>query len=209
MRRLDFRYAFLGACLLAACNAQHAAGPRPTPTPMRNPLHFPLYAGAKVIAAQPLHRSAGLYDGMEVLAISNASLGALSSWVRRLEAHPPAGYTRSAELSEANAQIQGYGVHYAAFQRGRGKAAHGVAVIVMDPQTVNRELGSVLDIIGKYRSLPGFMRGPIDDQVKRRLGISLSDAMQPASPLGASLAALDEFQRRNARGIILIDALRR
>lgn len=209
MRRLDFRYAFLGVCLLTACTAQHAAGPRPTPTPLRNPLHFPLYRGASVIATQPLHRSAGLYDGMEVLAVSNAPFGKLALWVRRLEAHPPAGYTRSSDLSGANAQIQGYGVDYAAFQHGHGKLAHGVAVIVMDPHMVNRELGSLLDIIGRYRSLPGFMRGPIDDQVKRRLGISLSDAMQPASPIGASLAALDEFQQRNARGIILIDAVRR
>jgi hypothetical protein len=225
MRRLDFRLAFLSAFLLTACTAQHAAGPRPTPTPtpLRNPLNVPLYAGAAVIAAQPLHQivstpqnrdsvfagGAGTYDGEEVLAISNASFAKLSAWVRRLAAHPPAGYVPSSEISGTHAQTLAYGFDYAAFERGRGKATHGVLVIVMDPQRVNQQLGSVLDIIGKYRSLPAFMRGPIDDQVKQRLGITLSDAIQPASPIGASLAALDDFQRRNARGIILIDAVRR
>src|SRR5438876_4025896 len=56
MPRLDFRFAFLSALLLSACTAQHAAGPRPTPTPLRNPLGIPLYAGAAVIAVQPLHQ---------------------------------------------------------------------------------------------------------------------------------------------------------
>ena len=223
MRRLDFRFAFLSALLLSACTAQHAAGPRPTPTPLRNPLGIPLYAGAAVIAVQPLHQvvstpqkqdsvfagGAGTYDGVEVLAVSDATFGKLSSWVRRLAAHPPAGYNRSPEMSGAHAQTQGYGFDYAALERGRGKATHGVLVIVVDPKRVNQQLGSVLDIIGKYRSLPGFMRGPIDDQVKQRLGISLSDAMAPASPIGATLAALDDFGRRNARGMILIDAVRR
>ena len=223
MHRLDLRYAFLGALLLTACTAQQAAGPRATPTPLRNPLPVPLYPGATVIAVQPLHQvvstpqnrasvfagGAGTYDGEEVLAVSDASFAKLSSWARRLEAHPPAGYTRSSEFSGSHAQMQRYGFDYAAFERGQGKATHGTIVVVMDPQIVNQELGSVLDIIGKYRSLPGFMRSPIDDQVKQRFGISLSDAMQPVSPIGASLAALDDFQRRNARGVILIDAVRR
>jgi hypothetical protein len=53
------------------------------------------------------------------------------------------------------------------------------------------------------------MRGPIDQQVKQRVGITLSEAMDPASPIGATLAALSDFEQRNSRGIVVIDAVRR
>ncbi len=202
--------ALLGALLPAACSSQQVAAPSPTPSPLRNPLNVALYPRATVIAVhsfrqnvttQQTRRSifddgAGTYDGTEVVAASDASFSTLSSWVRGFGTHP-AG------------TIQEYGVDYAVFERGSGKAAHGVLVVVMDPKVVDRQLGSVLAVIGNYRSLPAFMRGPIDQQVKARVGITLSDAMDPASPIGATLAALSDFEQRNSRGIVIVDAVRR
>ena len=196
--------------LVGGCASPQSAAPTPSPSPLRNPLNVALYPGATVIASRSFHQvvaapqssgsifaaGAGTYNGREVLAASDASFAQLSSWVRRLDANPHAD-----TLSD--------GFDYATFQRGSGRTAHGVLVIVMDPQQVDRRFGSVLGMIAHYRAMPDFMRGPIDDQVKARFGITLSDAMQPTSPLGATLGALDEFRHRNARGIAIIGATRR
>ena len=196
--------------LVAGCSGGQSSAPRPTPTPaLHNPLDVALYPGSEVIAVHTFQEKvspeqtrgtvfstgAGTYDGTEVVAASDAPFDALSAWTKRLGAH----------VDRATEQ---YGFDYAAFERTRGGKTHGTLVIVMDPQTVNRQAGSVLDLISHYRSLPAFMRGPIDQQVKQRLGVTLSDAMQPGSPIGATLDALDEFQQRNSRGIVIIDAVR-
>lgn len=196
--------------LLAGCSGGQSSAPRPTPTPaLHNPLDVALYPGAEIIAVHTFQEKvspeqtrgtvfstgAGTYDGTEVVAASAAPFDALSAWTKRLGAH----------VDRATEQ---YGFDYAAFERTRGGKTHGTLVIVMDPQTVNRQAGSVLDLISHYRSLPAFMRGPIDQQVKQRLGVTLSDAMEPGSPIGATLDALDEFQQRNSRGIVIIDAVR-
>ncbi len=208
--RIVSRFALPASVLLAACSGQQAAAPSPTPSPLRNPLRVALYPRATVIAvhsfkqnvtAQQTRRTifedgAGTYDGTEVVAASDASFIKLSSWVHHFGTHP-AG------------TIQDYGLDYAVFERGSGKTKHGVLVIVMDPKVVDRQFGSVLGMMGNYRSLPAFMRGPIDQQVKQRVGITLSDAMDPASPVGATLAALSDFEQRSSRGIVVIDAVRR
>jgi len=208
--RIAFRFALPAALLLAACSGQQAAAPSPTPSPLRNPLNVALYPGAIIIGVhsfrqnvmvQQTRRSifeggAGTYDGTEVVEASDAAFSKLSSWVHHYGTHP-AG------------PEQGYGFDYALFERGSGRTTHGVLVIVMDPKMVDRQLGSVLEMIGNYRSLPAFMRGPIDQQVKARVGITLSDAMDSASPIGATLAALGDFEQRNSRGIVVIDAVRR
>lgn len=195
--------------LLAACSGQ-SSPPRPTPAPgIHNPLDVALYPRAQVIAVRSFRQAvsseqtrgtvfssgAGTYDGTEVVAASDAPLSSLAAWAHGLGAH-------------ADTATQQYGFDYAAFERSRGGKTHGTLVIVMDPQTVNRQMGSVLDLISHYRSLPEFMRAPIDRQVQQRLGITLSDAMQPGSPIGATLDALSEFEQRNSRGIVIIDAVR-
>lgn len=210
MRR-TFLCAFPAAFLLAACGGVQQAAPSPTPSPvLRNPLNVALYPGAEVIAVRSFTQivsseqtkgtvfagGAGTYQGQEVVAATGAPFKKLASWVRHFGAHGPG-------------DTQRYGFEYAAFERGTGKGTHGTLVIVMDPQIVNRQFGSVLDLIAKYRSLPEFMRAPIDQQVKQRIGITLSEAMQPASPVGATLAALGEFEQRNSRGIVIVDAARR
>ncbi len=124
---------------------------------------------------------------------------------------PPAGYTavETGRNPYEQTQAQRYGLDYASFKQKQGTQTHGVLVIVMDPQRVNQRFGRILGMIAKYRALPEMMRAPIDNEAKARIGMSITEAMQPDSPIGAALAALDQFQHKNARGIVVIDAVKR
>lgn len=222
-----WRVAFAFAAVLAACSSQRSAQ-APTPGPsLHNPIDFPLYAGSKIISTRsftqvvnaPSGTSApsifaagnGTYSGVEVIASSGAAFDELASWVTHVSAHPPAGYGAldSTAPADMHARVRGYGIDYAAFQRTVGEKNQGVLVIVMDPQLVSQRFGIVLGLIGKYRSLPPMLRSPIDEQVKSRLGMTVSDATQPDSPIGATLEALDQFGHRNSRGIVLLTAVKR
>jgi hypothetical protein len=97
-------------------------------------------------------------------------------------------------------------LNYAAFKKRLRNGTRGVLLIVMDPQRVDERLGAVLGMIQRYRALPALLRAPLDRDAKARFGMTLTDATQPDSPIGAALAALAELQHRDARGIILIDA---
>ncbi len=221
--------ALAAALLLAAgCSSQQSAnqtGPS-SPPALRNPLNFPLYAGASVVSSRAFTQNvqlgnaagghsvftggSGTYSGHEVIAASNASFGQLSSWVEHLAGSPPSGY-RSVETGsnpQAQTQAQRYGLDYAGFERQQGTQKHGVLVIVMDPARVNERFGRILGLIGKYRALPQMMRAPIDNEAKARIGMTITQATQPQSPIGATLAALDQFEHRNARGIVVIDAVK-
>ncbi|HKU68308.1 MAG TPA: hypothetical protein VJP85_11085 [Candidatus Baltobacteraceae bacterium] len=221
--------ALCAAGLLAGCSsgggttAQSAA--QSTPPALENPTGFPLYSGAKVVSAksytQIVHADTssensvfaqgnGTYAGHEVVASSPASFSALSTWLDGVNASPPAGFT--AEEPQTNpdreAQAQRYGLDYAVFKRKTGAQTRGVLVIVMDPQRVNQRFGTILGMIDKYKALPSVLRGPIDDQAKARFGMTVTQATQPDSPIGAALAALGELEHRNARGIVVLDALK-
>jgi hypothetical protein len=212
----------LAAGVLAGCggagSAQHA-----TPAPaLRNPLDFPLYTDAtpisaksftQIVNANPNGQSVfaqgnGKYTGHEVIASSGASFEALSAWVDSVNASPPAGY--SAVENQTNpaeqTQSQRYGLDYALFKKNLPKGTRGLLLIVMDPQRVDQRFGAVLGMIQRYRALPAVLRAPLDQDAKARFGMSITDATQPDSPIGAALAALGDLQHRDARGIILIDA---
>ncbi len=222
-------FGLAAAILFSACssqqsaNHQHIAG---SPPPLRNPLDFALYPGAAIVSARAFTQTvvvrnpqtghsifdagSGTYKGNEVLAASNASFSDLSSWVDRLALSPPSGYTaiENADNPQAKAQAVTYGMDYVTFKQKTGARTRGVLVVVMDPQRVDQRFGRILGMIAKYRSLPEMMRAPIDAQAKARIGISITDAMQPESPIGAALAALDQFERKNTRGIVVLDAVK-
>ncbi|MGZ3502990.1 MAG: hypothetical protein ACXWNK_15475 [Vulcanimicrobiaceae bacterium] len=220
--------ALCAAVALAACSSQQSqqgASATPAPAPsIANPVDFPLYTNARVIAsrnytqtlnttnsatsASALSEGNGTYAGHEVIAATPASFAQLSEWVHAINAKPPEGYTvaPTVDLSQARVQANKVGLDFAAFQTERGGKKVGLLVVVMDPTRLTTKLGPVLDLIGKYRLLPATMRAPIDQRVKERVGMSVTEAMQPDSPVGAALSALDEFQHSNARGIVLIDA---
>ncbi len=201
--------AYVAACLAAAAVLAGCAGggsPRATPSAaLRNPLDFPLYPGANVITAKQV---TGTYAGHEVIAASPASFDALSQWVDRLNAAPPPGYRALEDQTNPNeqAQVQQYGLDYALFKRKSATNGHDVLLVVMDPQRVDKRFGTILGMIAKYRALPAVLRGPLDNEAKARFGMTITQATQPDSPVGAALAALDELQHTNARGIVVLDA---
>lgn len=214
----------LAAAALAGCGggagSHQQAGPAPA---LRNPMDFPLYPKASLISAksfmQMVHADTssstsvfaqgnGKYAGHEVIASSPASFDTLAAWVEQLNASPPSGYTAVEDQSnpDQQAQAQRYGLDYAVFKRKTGNATRGVLVIVMDPQRVNARFGTILGMIDKYRALPAMLRAPIDNEAKARFGMTVTQATQPDSPIGAALAALGELEHKNARGIVVLDA---
>jgi hypothetical protein len=217
----------LAAALMTACTAQQSSGPGATPTPaLRNPLDFPLYPKAEVLSTRTFTQTIqaesakpnsvfaagnGTYTGNEVVASSAAPFSDLSDWVDKIAATPPAGYTslETGSNPEERTQAQRYGIDYAILQKKSGGRTHGMLVIVMDPQRVNQRFGAVLGMISRYRSLPAVMRAPIDNEAKARIGMTLSEATAPESPIGAALSALNQLQNKDARGIVVVDAAKR
>lgn len=221
--------ALAGAVALAAgCSSQQTARPAATPSAaLSNPLGFPLYPNANIVSTRtftqkinaPAAQSGtsvfnagnGTYTGHEVIAASQAPFSDLSTWVERVNASPPPGYlaVETGNNPSERDQAERYGIDYATFRRKTGGETRGVLVIVMDPQRVNQKFGAVLGMISKYRALPEVMRAPIDNEAKSRIGMTISEATAPESPVGAALSALDQLQNKNARGIVVIDAAKR
>jgi hypothetical protein len=217
--------ALCAAGIIAGCSSSGGgSATQATPPPaLGNPTGFPLYSNAKIISAksftQIVHADTtspnsvfaqgnGTYGGHEVIASSAASFSALSGWLDGVNSAPPAGYTAMETQSNPGeqAQAQRYGLDYAVFKRKAGNATHGVLVIVMDPQRVNERFGTILGMIDKYKALPAVLRGPIDDEAKARFGMTITEATQPDSPIGAALSALGELEHRQSRGIVVVDA---
>lgn len=206
-------------------NASQSASSSP-PSSLSNPLDFTLYPGSSIVSAHAFTQKviiqnprdgsifsagSGTYAGHEVIAASDSTFADLSNWVDQLASSPPKGYSavESGQNSQAQAQAQQYGLNYATFQKKEDSHTRGVLVIVMDPQRVNQKFGRILGMIAKYRALPAVMRAPIDNEAKARMGMSITQATEPDSPVGAALAALDQFQHKNARGIVVVDAVKR
>jgi len=215
----------LAAALLCACSSQQSArtaAPTAGP-PVANPIGFPLYAGARVIEAHAftqvvtgnvsgsaiLAEGKGNYSGHEVVASTPASFAQLSAWLKSLDAKPPKNFTHfsQSDLESARAQAGRLGLDFSVFQPTDGKGG-GLLVVVMDPPRVAKRLGPVLGLLGNYKALPSFLREQVDGEVKARTGFTVSEALQPESPIGASLAALDQLQQSNGRGIVMMDAVK-
>ncbi|MDQ2681304.1 MAG: hypothetical protein M3Y21_09875 [Candidatus Eremiobacteraeota bacterium] len=238
MKTLRFAFFFIVAGLLAACSSHTAsqapgentqagqAQPTATVAPIANPIDFPLYSGSKVLASKDFTQSVntkdgytggsvlsagnGNYAGHEVIASTAASFGDLSKWVDGFDTTPPAGYTKvtSGDIASAREQAKKIGVDFNAFQKtDKGKHV-GLLLVALDPTEVNRKLGSVLAMISKYKMLPAPMKSAIDDKVKAQTGFSITEATQPDSPIGATLDSLEDFQHSNARGIVLLSAVK-
>jgi len=219
------------AVLLAACsgaqNGQNAQTASSAAAPLHNPVDFPLYPGAALLSTHQFtqvikadtsaggssifQNGNGTYSGNEVIASTAASFDELSAWVDRLNGSPPAGYAAVETGGDPNqrAQARRIGIAYALFKKPEAGRTRGLLLLAMDPTLVNQRFGSVLRLIGKYRALPAIMRDPIDNEVKARIGMTISQATAPESPVGAALSALDQFEHKNSRGIVVLDASKR
>ena len=215
------------AIAVSACSGGGGESAKSSPTPLpsvASAIDFPLYSGSRVLVAKSftqvvntsdpsyngvLMSGNGTYKGNEQVASSPASFDQLRAWLRGLNGNLPNGYTvvQSAQYNEARNSVQRYGLDFALFQKSDGaKPPQGLLVLVMDPARVTKSIGPALPLISKYRSLPDFAKKPIDDQVKAQTGFSVTEALQPESPIGLALETLNDFSHSNQRAILMVNA---
>jgi hypothetical protein len=213
----------LAVVLVASCSKSTAPGPEASPTTApQNTTGFPLYAGSEVLASKEFSQTitarqagagvmssgAGTYEGNEVIAGSTAPLSELEAWLHQNAKQPPNGFAAvaiPASMSSAYAIATKNGVDFAIF-RDPKNGRHALIVVAMDPSAVHKKLGPALALVSRYQALPQGMRQGIDTQLKARYGYTASEFVQPGSPLGTAVGAMTEFQNKNERAIIIIDA---
>ena len=205
--------------LLAGCGGQGgkntAGGPAVTRGTIANPTDFPLAADVKILDAKPFNQTisssqgaagtpiaqgAGTYSGHSVIAQSSASLADVKAWLVKVENAPPAGYAHvsNAQHPKAVEVAAKYGVTYAVFKKG----SKGVVIAVIDPKLAHDKLGFILGLVDKYQALPESMRAPIDDQVKKQTGMSVTEALDPSAPVGMTVEALRAVNGSNNPAIV-------
>jgi len=188
-----------------------------------NPAGFPLYPQSNVLAVRDWHRSlsssernalgisdgAGTYEGHEVVTSTQATFDDLLAWLRRLDARPPDGYRIGlwgSGVDDARAQARSIGIDFSVFDRTERSGAHDVVVVTVDPSLVQRKAGLMLSAITRFRYLPAFLRAPLDAQALAQTGFTISEALDPNTPIGAAIDALGRLNGAHGRGVIFIDA---
>ncbi len=188
----------------------------------QNTTNFPLYHDSDVVASKQfsqtvnagqasagiMAKGSGTYTGNEVVAGSEATLSDLETWLRAQEKQPPTGYVAvalPANLASVHAVAVKNGMDFALFRDPKNNN-HGVVVMAMDPAVANHKLGPALMLVSKYQALPQAMRNTVDSQLKQRYGYTASEFVEPGSPLGSAIGAMNDFQNKNERAIIIIDA---
>jgi hypothetical protein len=219
--------ALVAAGLLAACSgANHGSAGSPSPK-ATNPVAFPLFDGADVLSAREWHNTisarsgmvdsaflsqgTGTYNGHDVVAGTQALMPALEAWLDDLGAHPPDGYRVAITgngVEAVRTHTRELGVDFVVFEGAEGGKRHGVAVMVVDPQTLDEKAGPMLGLIGRFKHVPSMLRDPLDAQAKKQTGFTITEATNPNTPIGAAVAALDQLRDFGGRGIVLIDAVK-
>ncbi len=206
--------------LLAGC--AHGAAPGALSV---NPAGFPFFPGSSVLVVRswrhelsPSERAAfgivgggGAYQGHEVVTATQASFDQLVAWLRDLSARPPDRYRVGlwgSGVEQARGQAYTYGLDFAVFDREEDGTPHEVAVIGVDPALLQSKAGFVLSMLGKFRYLPQFLRAPIDEQAREQTGFTVSEALDPTTPIGAAIDALGRLNEAQGRGVVYLDARR-
>ncbi len=209
------------ALLLAAVTAcsqstqshsQGSAGPSPSPA-ATNATGFPLYAESTVLASKAWNENNGSqhYTGVEVVAQTQATMSQLNTWLKSVSANPPPGYSVAASgsgVEEAHSRARAMGVDFQVFEHSVNGKRHGLVVVALDPTVFDQKAGPVLGALTQYKKLPQMFRDPIDAQIKARTGFTASDALEPNTPIGAAVAAVDQLRSSGQRGVVLVDGTR-
>jgi hypothetical protein len=208
------------ACLaLCGCAKQNAEESRPPA--QTNPSDFPLYPGSTLVDVAPVDYGAIFamirkndpsaklgtnYRGHEVIVSTSATIPQLRTWVAHLRTAPPlgfhftrttAGFSIGSGSNSKNAEVDGL------FETANAERV--VFVIALDPERIRAQLGPALDMVESYKALPPMLRAPIDDQMKRELGYSASEMLDPRSPIGILFATLKTMSTTNRRALVLVD----
>jgi hypothetical protein len=216
MKRLFAAAALVAS--LAACS--QSGGTSSTASPSSSPvaqatnlIDFPLYSPSTVLSAKPWRQSVGVHTatGQEVIAESPASLAQLSSWIHDQSANPPAGYSvlaNGSSVDSARARAHRMGVDFQVFSHDVNGKPHALVVVALDPVVFEEKAGPILDLADKYKMLPQGLRDPIDQQAKERTGFTVSEALDPSTPIGAALAAARTLRDSGQRGLVLVDGVK-
>ena len=221
----------LAAALVAVliCGCSRGAEQRTTTTTtehrvLENPSTFPLYPRSQVVtvvpvdsaqmfaamkASDPKARLPKNFRGHEVIAETGASMDQLRAWVQGLKKAPPSGFHKvtnrdGSSLGNNSQDKDAVGAQFATADGGRS-----VYVVAADPRKVHDALGPAFTLIDSYSAVPGVMRGPIDDQAKKQLGYSVTELLDPKSPIGAVVATVKRMQSVDRRAILIIDESRK
>jgi len=212
------------AAALTSCAGK--TGTSPTSSRVANPIDFPLYSGSSVLSVRDWHHtltpgerselgisasSTGVYGGYEVVAATTAAFADVAVWLRDIDSRPPEGYHDAllgSGVDQARMSARNIGIDFSVFNRDERDGPHDVVVLAVDPDLVQSKAGFVLTMLDKFRRLPSFLRDPIDAQAKKQMGFTVTDAIDPNTPIGATVGALSQLHDAQARGIILIDARR-
>lgn len=219
MRRLP-----LLAGLIVGCAAAALAGcARPAShSALVSPVPFPLYRNSDVLSVRAWHHTLtqseraafgmgsheGSYSGYEVLSATPDSFDELVTWLQALSLRPPDGYRVTiwgSGVEDARASARNLGFDFGVFDRKQSGVSHDVVVVAVDPDAMQRRAGIMISVLGRFRQLPVFLRNAMNAQVKAQTGFTVSEALDPATPIGAALDSLERLHDIRARGVILID----
>jgi hypothetical protein len=211
------------ALVLAAGCAKNTTGNLAT-MPMgavRNPVDFPVYPNSIPVGVAAFDQAEIArtlkknnpgketeitpYKGNEVLLRSTATLAQLEAWLSKMRAAPPQGLAVR-DSGSSDTQLNDWGVEAATF--GTQDKKREVFVLVMDPKKVYEKVGPAIDMIDKYKALPAMVRGGIESQVKKQLGISVDQMLDKSNPVGMALWGVKELHGSGQRAIVLLDAVK-
>jgi hypothetical protein len=175
-----------------------------------NPTGFPLYQNSTVMSAHPFTEKAGsqTVSGTEVIAQNPATIQELGEWIKGLSTTPPAGYAVAASgtsLEAGRVKARSVGVEFQVFTHEVDGKKRAMVVLAVDPKTFDAKAGNMLAYIGKFKMLPQSFKDTIDAQAKARTGYTVSDMLDPNTPIGAALAAVNTLNDSGNRGVVLID----
>ena len=218
--------AALAAALLPACAKDEEGTSAGRHWSTTNPSTFPLYHQSAVIAVVPVDSSQLFatirrnqpnseiprnYRGHEIIAQTDATMGQLRGWMNSLKSAPPNGFHVSSnhDLNVGENNNRDFTKNAAVgVQFDTSGAGRTVYVVVADPKKIREEMGPAFALIESYGQVPSMLRGPIDDQAKKQLGYSVTEMLDPNSPVGAVVTAVKQLESSNHRAILLIDESR-
>jgi hypothetical protein len=166
-----------------------------------------------LIVVKPWRQNVGSQSasGEEVIAQSSATYEQLTQWLHAQSQSPPPGYDVSVSgsgVEAARSRAQRVGVDFQVFTHETNGKPHQLIVVAIDPAVFEAKAGPILDLAGKYKMLPQALRDPIDEQAKERTGFTVSEALDPSTPIGAALAAARTLRDSGQRGLVLIDGVK-
>ncbi len=186
-----------------------------------NPSDFPLYRSSTVMTIVPVdseqlfaamrkadpsaHLPPKNYRGHEIIAQTTASMPQLSAWLAGLRTSPPPGMHFSTTHVDISHDERPDTSTLDGEEFDAPAARRSVYVFLADPKLIRAQMGFAFELIDSYAKVPSVLRGPIDDQSKQQTGYTVTEMLDPNSPIGAVVGAVKALQGTNRRAILLID----